>query len=92
MQRILGELLDEILGDHTRLGAKAAGTWVENGGAGLINVLKKGGAVPKVVTEASVPAAYCRCWRSATFPLCDGAHAAHNAQTGDNVGPLVLKS
>lgn len=30
--------------------------------------------------------AYCRCWRSATFPLCNGAHVAHNKATGDNVG------
>ena len=25
------------------------------------------------------------------FPLCDGAHNKHNEETGDNVGPLVLK-
>lgn len=25
------------------------------------------------------------------FPYCDGAHMKHNKQTGDNVGPLVLK-
>ncbi|KAI5077800.1 hypothetical protein GOP47_0007624 [Adiantum capillus-veneris] len=35
--------------------------------------------------------AYCRCWRSKTFPLCDGTHAKHNKETGDNVGPLLLK-
>ncbi|KAJ1290842.1 hypothetical protein BS78_02G273600 [Paspalum vaginatum] len=35
--------------------------------------------------------AYCRCWRSGTFPLCDGAHAKHNKATGDNVGPLLVK-
>ncbi|XP_022159571.1 CDGSH iron-sulfur domain-containing protein NEET [Momordica charantia] len=35
--------------------------------------------------------AYCRCWRSATFPLCDGSHVKHNKATGDNVGPLLLK-
>ncbi|CAB0002354.1 unnamed protein product [Nesidiocoris tenuis] len=34
---------------------------------------------------------YCRCWRSSTFPLCDGSHGAHNKETGDNVGPLVVK-
>jgi len=33
---------------------------------------------------------YCRCWQSGTFPLCDGAHVAHNKATGDNVGPLIL--
>ncbi|GJP71382.1 hypothetical protein CLOP_g2218 [Closterium sp. NIES-67] len=45
-----------------------------------------------VVGELEKPiTAYCRCWRSGTFPLCDGAHAKHNKATGDNVGPLVLK-
>ena len=45
-----------------------------------------------VVTELSKPlTAYCRCWRSGTFPLCDGAHVKHNKATGDNVGPLLLK-
>ncbi|ESO93405.1 hypothetical protein LOTGIDRAFT_216266 [Lottia gigantea] len=34
---------------------------------------------------------YCRCWRSKKFPLCDGSHTKHNEETGDNVGPLVLK-
>ncbi|OMO98001.1 hypothetical protein COLO4_14199 [Corchorus olitorius] len=45
-----------------------------------------------VVTELAKPlTAYCRCWRSGTFPLCDGAHVKHNKATGDNVGPLLLK-
>lgn len=30
--------------------------------------------------------------RSKKFPYCDGAHAAHNAATGDNVGPLIIKA
>jgi CDGSH-type Zn-finger protein len=38
------------------------------------------------------PVALCRCFRSATFPLCDGSHNAHNAETGDNAGPLVVKT
>jgi hypothetical protein len=25
------------------------------------------------------------------FPLCDGSHSKYNTETGDNVGPLVLK-
>ncbi|XP_019149703.1 PREDICTED: CDGSH iron-sulfur domain-containing protein NEET [Ipomoea nil] len=45
-----------------------------------------------VVTELAKPlTAYCRCWRSGTFPLCDGGHVKHNKATGDNVGPLLLK-
>ncbi|CAI8593561.1 unnamed protein product [Vicia faba] len=45
-----------------------------------------------VLNEVSKPVtAYCRCWRSGTFPLCDGSHVKHNKATGDNVGPLLLK-
>ncbi|XP_006272787.2 CDGSH iron-sulfur domain-containing protein 2 [Alligator mississippiensis] len=52
---------------------------------------------PKVVNEIHIEdlcltkAAYCRCWRSKTFPACDGSHNKHNELTGDNVGPLILK-
>eukprot|EP00928_Gymnodinium_smaydae_P091587 TRINITY_DN75314_c0_g1_i1.p2 TRINITY_DN75314_c0_g1~~TRINITY_DN75314_c0_g1_i1.p2 ORF type:complete len:104 (+),score=29.24 TRINITY_DN75314_c0_g1_i1:102-413(+) len=35
---------------------------------------------------------FCRCWRSKTFPYCDGAHNEHNKCTGDNVGPLIIKA
>jgi len=34
---------------------------------------------------------FCRCWKSKKFPLCDGSHGAHNKETGDNVGPLIIK-
>ena len=26
------------------------------------------------------------------FPHCDGSHNKHNAETGDNVGPLIVKN
>jgi len=35
---------------------------------------------------------YCRCWKSKKFPFCDGAHAKHNKETGDNIGPLAVKN
>ncbi|XP_066476809.1 CDGSH iron-sulfur domain-containing protein 1 [Tiliqua scincoides] len=51
---------------------------------------------PKVVhafdmEDLGDKAVYCRCWRSKTFPLCDGSHTKHNEETGDNVGPLIIK-
>ncbi|KAG5190816.1 hypothetical protein JKP88DRAFT_140648, partial [Tribonema minus] len=32
----------------------------------------------------------CRCWKSETFPICNGAHTSHNQLTGDNVGPISV--
>lgn len=34
---------------------------------------------------------FCRCWKSSKFPYCDGSHNKHNEETGDNVGPLLIK-
>jgi len=34
---------------------------------------------------------FCRCWKSKSFPYCDGSHNKHNQDTGDNVGPLLVK-
>ncbi len=42
------------------------------------------------IEDISEKAAFCRCWKSKNFPYCDGAHTAHNQETGDNVGPVVL--
>lgn len=33
---------------------------------------------------------YCRCWKSESFPLCDGSHMKHNKECGDNIGPLIV--
>eukprot|EP00798_Chlamydomonas_sp_ICE-L_P016351 gene16351-22550_t len=33
---------------------------------------------------------FCRCWKSETFPMCNGSHMKHNKETGDNVGPLII--
>ncbi|XP_007895216.1 CDGSH iron-sulfur domain-containing protein 1 [Callorhinchus milii] len=51
---------------------------------------------PKVVHAFDIEdlgdkAVYCRCWRSKRFPMCDGSHTKHNDETGDNVGPLIIK-
>ena len=42
--------------------------------------------------ELQGKAVMCRCWRSGTFPKCDGAHNKHNQETGDNVGPLIINA
>mmetsp|Transcript_39663 Transcript_39663/g.55075 ORF Transcript_39663/g.55075 Transcript_39663/m.55075 type:complete len:137 (+) Transcript_39663:116-526(+) len=34
---------------------------------------------------------FCRCWKSSKWPMCDGSHVKHNKETGDNLGPLIVK-
>lgn len=36
-------------------------------------------------TAGGKPVAFCRCWRSKTFPYCDGSHAKWNEESKDNV-------
>jgi CDGSH-type Zn-finger protein len=75
-------------GEGTLLTVRASGE------SGVINKdIQKDAA--KVVDTLSVKdidgkCVMCRCWRSSTFPKCDGSHVAHNKATGDNVGPLII--
>lgn len=36
--------------------------------------------------------AICRCWQSGKFPYCDGTHRTVNKETGDQVGPAIIKA
>merc|ERR1712079_335913 len=72
---------------------------------GLVNAPGVGPAIkeklikmkcPKVVDTIDIEdmgdkGVFCRCWKSKKFPYCDGSHAKHNTETGDNVGPLIVK-
>ena len=44
----------------------------------------------RVQVKAGQKVALCRCYKSAKFPYCDGAHIKHNEDTGDNIAPVVL--
>jgi len=43
------------------------------------------------IEDIADKAAFCRCWKSNNWPYCDGSHGKHNIDTGDNVGPLIVK-
>ncbi|XP_054713146.1 CDGSH iron-sulfur domain-containing protein 1-like isoform X2 [Uloborus diversus] len=43
------------------------------------------------IEDVGKKAVFCRCWKSEKFPYCDGSHNKHNEDTGDNVGPLIIK-
>merc|ERR1712066_391130 len=67
--------------------------------SGLVNpdILKEKPKVVDVMSKDDIDfgerdrVCFCRCWRSKTWPYCDGSHNAHNKETGDNVAPLVIK-
>ena len=42
------------------------------------------------IEELGNRTAFCRCWKSSKFPLCDGAHGKHNQACGDNLGPVIV--
>jgi CDGSH-type Zn-finger protein len=35
--------------------------------------------------------AICRCWKSTSFPLCDGAHKCYNQEKQDQLGPIIVQ-
>ena len=50
---------------------------------------------PKIVDEITFKSdeemlKVCRCWKSSTFPKCDGTHAEHCKSGADNAGPAVI--
>jgi len=47
--------------------------------------------IEKLVQFKDGKVVMCRCWKSDTFPYCNGAHVKHNKETCDNVGPLIIK-
>ncbi|KAI5738053.1 uncharacterized protein LOC103522229 isoform X4 [Diaphorina citri] len=44
------------------------------------------------VFPSDPPLVLCRCWESKKFPLCDGAHRAHNERNKDNIGPAIISA
>ncbi|OSX80893.1 hypothetical protein BU14_0031s0063 [Porphyra umbilicalis] len=42
----------------------------------------------ELVTGAKI--GLCRCYKSASFPICNGAHAGYNKKTGDKIGPIEV--
>uniref|UniRef100_A0A1B0GLK5 CDGSH iron-sulfur domain-containing protein 2 homologue n=1 Tax=Lutzomyia longipalpis TaxID=7200 RepID=A0A1B0GLK5_LUTLO len=43
------------------------------------------------IEDIAEKAAFCRCWKSNNWPYCDGSHGTHNKETGDNLGPVVVR-
>jgi len=80
---------------YLRGGPEGAGAEPRLGKRGKVNLnIKK--ESNKVVDTCDIEdigdkKVFCRCWRSKSFPYCDGSHTEHNQVTGDNVGPLIIK-
>lgn len=104
-QTVSVSLLDMLCSARSTSGLKAAPFSVSNKRARTVVVRAEGAKinpdikkdVDKVVDfvntkDVEKKAVYCRCWRSGTFPLCNGAHVKHNTATGDNVGPLIISA
>jgi len=61
----------------------------------VVHINETPGEKEKVISlelqaKAGERVALCRCWKSAKFPYCDGAHNALNKTTGDSVGPVIV--
>eukprot|EP01063_Lacrimia_lanifica_P019179 TRINITY_DN2626_c0_g1_i1.p5 TRINITY_DN2626_c0_g1~~TRINITY_DN2626_c0_g1_i1.p5 ORF type:complete len:135 (+),score=64.98 TRINITY_DN2626_c0_g1_i1:76-480(+) len=56
----------------------------------VVDIIPIPEAMAKAQTAQNGKVVLCRCWKSKTFPYCDGSHVEHNKKTGDNVGPLIL--
>ena len=86
-----------LISSILELGGSKAGTQPEKAGSEssrinqTIDLEKDKVATAVDMEDIGDKAAYCRCWRSKKFPLCDGSHNGHNKETGDNVGPLIVK-
>ena len=56
----------------------------------MINTNQRPDRHSETVSEGKT-VAFCRCWQSGKFPYCDGTHRTVNAETGDSVGPVIVK-
>ena len=56
----------------------------------MINTNSRPDRHSETVSEGKT-VAFCRCWQSGKFPYCDGTHRTVNAETGDSVGPVIVK-
>lgn len=52
--------------------------------------VKKLSVTVELQAKVGEKVALCRCWKSAKFPYCDGAHTAYNKAKGDSVGPAII--
>ncbi|ALC44606.1 CG1458 [Drosophila busckii] len=73
---------------HTIRGPKCGGTGscnssIRRGDAKVVDMID--------ANNISATSALCRCWKTKSWPYCDGSHAEHNKNTGDNLGPLVIR-
>ncbi|EME27854.1 CDGSH iron sulfur domain-containing protein 2 [Galdieria sulphuraria] len=67
-------------------------TWVmvEGTGLRLLNGEQKMEMKATKEVKTGDRASFCRCWKSAKHPYCDGSHNKYNKETGDHVGPIVV--